>query len=380
MSGHTIPYPGHRIYHMPRPRQASDALIKTYESMEDALGFTGTVDGYFPPQYASGVLSYPTLGTMSPIVPTAFADWEDGTFGAVNTNFAVDATETGNTLTCYAVIDRGSELWKRNVATLTKESEAPSANPSYYWRGFFADLDWKISNAATSESIVAISGSSFLIAGDHVSDYPSDIAAVNGSTGNDGEYTITGRTYNSEEDRTYIAVAETIPDATADGTLDQTTYFLFSVDEMDLADWSAFQLACLRDVDTGQWYRYDTELSGVKPYVDGYPLAIDPNKPGQILAEPMTGQYYSKGRYTVEPAAHRQRAVKIRYCHHTTGEIYAGEIALPNTGSSQTSLGGLTLQGIYHSDPEEDDEIVLRAACDGVNYWEQSWTSFDVLS
>lgn len=62
---------------------------------------------------------------------------------------------------------------------------------------------------------------SFVVSGDRLSLLiEGETLTVSGSTGNDGSYTIrTGSTYSSGSDETTIPVAESVADATADGTL-----------------------------------------------------------------------------------------------------------------------------------------------------------------
>lgn len=48
----------------------------------------------------------------------------------------------------------------------------------------------------------------------------SEAFSISGSTGNDGDYTVSSMTYNFETERTEIGVNESIGDATADGTAD----------------------------------------------------------------------------------------------------------------------------------------------------------------
>lgn len=75
-----------------------------------------------------------------------------------------------------------------------------------------------LSPSTGSFAITAVSGSSFTVAGDQTGSFPSGSDFdVTGSTANDGSYTIVTAVYGSA---TVITVAEPVPDATVDGTIE----------------------------------------------------------------------------------------------------------------------------------------------------------------
>lgn len=73
--------------------------------------------------------------------------------------------------------------------------------------------DWAITAVDTSNDWLAVSGdqTGAVDTGDEFT--------VSGSTGNDGTYTVSSLTYDSENDRTEIHVSESVDDSTADGSI-----------------------------------------------------------------------------------------------------------------------------------------------------------------
>jgi len=76
-----------------------------------------------------------------------------------------------------------------------------------------AAVDWAITAVDTSNDWLAVSGdqSAAVDTGDEFT--------VSGSTGNDGTYTVSSLTYDSENDQTEIHVSESVDDSTADGSI-----------------------------------------------------------------------------------------------------------------------------------------------------------------
>lgn len=89
-------------------------------------------------------------------------------------------------------------------------------------RGAFAGVTaLSPATMGSSRAIAAVStgDKEFAVAGDHANDYSAgDTIFVDGSTGNDGTYTVVSATYDGSTN-TDIVVEENIPDATADGDI-----------------------------------------------------------------------------------------------------------------------------------------------------------------
>ncbi len=94
--------------------------------------------------------------------------------------------------------------------------------------GVLTSAEFLITEEATAANVsyaitaVDTMGQTFNIAGDHEDDFKGGGFVVNGSTGNDGFYTLTGVSFADGE--TTLFVAETIADDTADGNIIRGLY------------------------------------------------------------------------------------------------------------------------------------------------------------
>jgi hypothetical protein len=138
-----------------------------------------------------------------------------------------DPTKTGTGLAepfgnNYARVETDADDW--NVADIVDSKGLldnalvitfPEASGAWGTLTYFGLFD----QDRTSYAITAVNtGTKTLtIAGDHAAELPAgSLLAVDGSTGNDGMFTVVSATYTSS---TAIVVSETVPDATVDGTL-----------------------------------------------------------------------------------------------------------------------------------------------------------------
>jgi hypothetical protein len=106
--------------------------------------------------------------------------------------------------------------WRPPVITMEMISDLLSAPP-----GSPADGDSYVTTGQSGGpfAITAVNtgAKTFTVTGDHSSLGAGDIIEVEGSTGNDGYYTVVSATYTTSTD---IVVSEVVPDGTADGTVD----------------------------------------------------------------------------------------------------------------------------------------------------------------
>lgn len=98
-------------------------------------------------------------------------------------------------------------------------------NPNRLWFSPVPVLEPQTYNIVTANTGA---GGSFVISGDHTAEFvDAELSAsgdpttfhVQGSTGNDGYYSVASSTYDGGGDQTTIVVDETVPDGTGDGTL-----------------------------------------------------------------------------------------------------------------------------------------------------------------
>jgi len=151
----------------------------------------------------------------------------------------------------------------------------PSAVVSAYWR------DHDIVAVATGSNTVTVSG-------DQTSSWGSgDTAAIVGSTGNDGNYTVSSASYDSGNDQTNIVTNESIGNATADGNF-RTRISLSNIPD---APTGAYNMAKFRV------YRYHAgTTNGEYVYVGeraiGY-TTFDDSVPPALLGEVIPSAHYN---------------------------------------------------------------------------------------
>lgn len=123
----------------------------------------------------------------------------------------------GNAYARVSITNDNTE-WTRAGSTIDNDNDLsfPEATGSWGTISHFAVFDQDRTDHAITD--VDTGTKTFTVAGDQTSELAAGtLLSVNGSTGNDGNYTVVSSTY--DVDHTDIVVSEVVSDATVDGTL-----------------------------------------------------------------------------------------------------------------------------------------------------------------
>jgi hypothetical protein len=355
------------------PRQDAIYLPR----FEDALGVSPTGFPILYPDYALGYALAPQIGNAVPFVPQTSGEIFAKSFeyGLINITsiyvwkfFCIDATQTGNTIEGFFVYRAQAGTKKRmSLGLLTKSPEPlTKGTTEYYWKGGVQRTNqttWPPGRPhqtiTTDNASYPITGidAAFIISGNLAQKFPTGRTfTVAGSTDNDGQYTVSSATYNTATNTTALATTPAIPSTTPDGTITiGGTLLIYNPTTKihDLIDLSGFPVHY--HLGKQQWtYIPDNELT-YDPHLQR-PYVAQFNSIPYLLLEHIPGKYIPKGCYTLEAAGQGRYAIRLRYRHHTTGDIYEGIIDLPNlrnagaqTYAPQVDLIGDDLEAVFGS-------------------------------
>lgn len=350
------------------PRK-SDANFVRFGNLEHSPGVSGDWPQFIPDGAASLAI-LPTFSYMVPFLPTTNAElrtrqFEYGVMAFSNDGlkewFALDASQTGNSIDLYFYRCLGQNLSRAFVCTLNTSTDL-GGTESYYWKGGLPPPGYhdcidtvpdagtlKITSGMETYTITAMNALAKIITvGDNLTGKATPNSTITIESGaNAGTYTVQTSVFSNGS--TIITINESIPTPSALGTITYRGKLLWNEDDYDLyharVDFDTSCINVIRDDSSKDWRAY---------FGSGIPLSFTAgqtlcrfwqdtahpcfvrNLPiiqdlGKLLIEHIPAACIPKGHYALELWGDGTAKLRIRYRHHTTGTYYEGAIDLPNT-------------------------------------------------
>jgi hypothetical protein len=264
-------------------------------------------------------------------------------FNAPNLFDAITMTKVSSSRIGSTAINRVAKIIECNQSTGWPFS---NLNPS-------ATISRQVTEYAII-SVVSGSGGSFVISGDHASEFTNgDGFYVTGSTGNDKTYTVSSSSYASGPNQTTIIVSGSIASSTSDGSVGIGGDVL-SAGNVNLWNLIFTQPANFSSIATpGQFALYSSKLGSWIATKSSFVYARAANyyvnqyyhdETGTVITDcpspavnpiSVADNFIPRGKVCIEQISPMSSTMLVRLRHETTGELYEGSLQTTLTGYGQ---------------------------------------------
>jgi hypothetical protein len=335
---------------------ASTSDLLTFASLKN---FSGASETGWATRYLDGdtgfVLTYFLTRAIGHI-PTSMSDFLTYQRDLEYTNipyyakcFVYDKTNTGDSLdlryfnapNLFDVISMTKVSSSRIGSTaINRVAKGIECSSSYGWPFVTLNPSATISRQVTEYAVVSVvsgSGGSFVISGDHASEFTNGgMFYVTGSTGNDKTYSVASSSYASGPDQTTIVVSGSIASSTADGSvgIGGDVLSASNVNLWNLVFTAPGQYA-LYSRKTGSWIATKSsfvyasvlfnELNQYYHDETGTVITDCPFPAVNPISVP--DSFIPRGKVCIEQISPMSTTMLVRLRHETTGDLYEGSIS-----------------------------------------------------